>query len=65
MREDIIEIPKELVAQHRDIELCIDVMYVNECGMLTAIDRTINFRSLVPLNGKTHEEYYGALDAIL
>ena len=62
VREDTIEILKGLIAQHCDIELCINVMYVNECGMLTAIDRTIKFRSLVPLNGKTHEEYYHALD---
>jgi hypothetical protein len=30
----------------------MDAMYVNECGMLTAIDRTIKFRSLVPMNTK-------------
>jgi hypothetical protein len=40
-------------------------MYVNECGMLTAIDRTIKFRSLVPMNTKQHVEYYCALDQIL
>jgi hypothetical protein len=40
-------------------------MYVNECGMLTAIDQTIKFRSLVPMNIKQHVEYYRALDQIL
>ena len=40
-------------------------MYVNECGMLTAIDKTIKFRSLVPMNTKQHDEYYRALDQIL
>jgi predicted RNA-binding protein len=40
-------------------------MYVNEYGMLTAIDRTIKFRSLVPMNTRQHEEYYRALGQIL
>ncbi len=40
-------------------------MYVNECGMLTAIDKTLKFRSLVPMNTKQHDEYYRALDCIL
>jgi hypothetical protein len=43
----------------------MDTMYVNECGMLTAIDRTIKYRSLVPMDTKQHDEYYRALDEIL
>ena len=62
---DVIQIPKELIMQHHDIELCMDTMFVNDCGFLTAIDRTIKFRSLVPINSKQHKEYYRALDVIL
>jgi predicted RNA-binding protein len=40
-------------------------MDVNECGMLTAIDRTIKFQSLVPMNTRQHKEYYRALNQIL
>jgi hypothetical protein len=65
VRSDLIEIPKEIITKHYDIDLCMDAMYVNECGMLTAIDRTIKFRSLVPMNTKQHVEYYRALDQIL
>jgi predicted RNA-binding protein len=43
----------------------MDTMYVNKCGMLTAIDRTIKFRSLVPMDTKQHKEYYCTLDQIL
>ena len=39
-------------------------MCVNQCGMLTAIDKTIKFRSLVPMDTKKHEEHYRALDKI-
>jgi hypothetical protein len=65
VRSDLIEIPKEMITKYHDIDLCMDAMYVNECGMLTAIDQTIKFRSLVPMNTKQHVEYYGALDQIL
>jgi hypothetical protein len=65
VRKDLIEIPKELIEQHKDIELCMDTMYVNECGMLTAIDKTLKYRSLVPMDTKKHEEYYRAIDEIL
>ena len=55
MKKDTIEIPKELIAKNHDIDLCIDTMFVNECGMLTAIDKTVKFRSLVPMNTKQNK----------
>jgi hypothetical protein len=58
VREDTVEIPEELIANNRKIELCIDIMYVNECGFMTTIDRTIRFRSAIPIEKRTHEEYY-------
>ena len=65
VKQDLIEIPKELIMQHHNIELCIDTMFINGCGMLTAIDRTIKYRSLVPMEGRKHMDYYRALDKIL
>ena len=65
VRKDLIEIPKELIKKHKDIELCMDTMYVNGSGMLTAIDKTIKCRNLVPMDTKQHDEYYRALDKIL
>ena len=41
VRKDLVEIPNEITEKHRDIELCMDTMFVNECGMLTVIDRLI------------------------
>jgi hypothetical protein len=64
VKNDLIEIPKEIITKHHDIDFCMDAMYVNECG-ITAIDRTIKVRSLVPMNTKQHVEYYRALDQIL
>jgi hypothetical protein len=58
VRNDLIEIPKELITKHQN-------MCINESGMVTAIDRTIKFQSLVPMDTKQHNEYYRALDKIL
>jgi hypothetical protein len=41
VREEAFEIPEQLILQNREIDLCIDIMYVNECGFMTTIDQTI------------------------
>jgi hypothetical protein len=56
VRKDIIQIPKELIVKHHDIELYMDNMYINECGMLTTIDWTIKFQSPAPMNSRHHKE---------
>jgi hypothetical protein len=38
VREDSIEIPEELISHNCKIDLCIYIMYVNECGFMTTID---------------------------
>ena len=64
VRSDIIEIPKEIMEKHYEVELYMDTMFVNGMPMLTAIDKPINFRSLVPVDSKSAEDYYKALDKI-
>jgi hypothetical protein len=65
VREDTVKIPEELIAHNRKIELCINIMYVNECGFMTTIDQTIRFRSAIPIDNRVHKEYYRALDMVL
>jgi hypothetical protein len=65
VQEDTVKIPEELIANNREIELCIDIMYVNECGFMTTIDQMIRFRSAIPIKNRTHEEYYRVLDMVL
>jgi hypothetical protein len=43
VRADLVAVPKEFLTQHRNLELCMDVMYVNGLPMFTGIDRTIKF----------------------
>ena len=64
VRKDLVEIPIEITEKHHDIELCMDTMFVNECGMLTVIDRSIRFRNVVPIDTKTQSDYYKALNVI-
>ena len=64
VRKDLVEIHSEITEKHHDIELCMDTMFVNECGMLTAIDRSIRFGSVVPIDTKTQDDYYKALNVI-
>ena len=62
---DEIELPDEIKNMNHDLDLCMDIMFVNELPMLTTIDKTIRFRGLVPLESRTHEECYRALDKVL
>jgi hypothetical protein len=65
VQEDVIEIPEELISQNHKIDLCIDILYVNQCGFMTRIDQTIRFRSAIPIENCTHKEYYRVLDMVL
>jgi len=56
-----VEIPPELLINHRQIELCMDTMFVNGEGVLTTIDKTVRFCSSVPIKARTADEYIQAL----
>ena len=61
---DEVEIPKKIMEANQQIELCIDIMYVNKIAFLTTIDRQIKYRAVVPLNNRTKEELYEGVDQI-
>ena len=65
VKNDLIEIPPEILERYQDLVLEIDLMFVNGMPMLTSIDTTIKFRSLIPLKDQTAEELYKALDVVL
>ena len=41
---DYLEIPKELINNHQDVTLCIDIMYINGLAFLTTVSRKILYR---------------------
>ena len=65
VRQDNIDIPDELMRTDDPLTLCMDVMYVNGAPMLTAIDKTVKYRSLVALRSRTADSLYSALDKML
>ena len=62
--EDTVKMSSELIEKNKEVDLCMDTMFINKQGMLMAIDWTVRFRSLIPINSKKPEEYYHALDVI-
>ena len=64
VRADLVAVPKEFLTEHRNLELCMDIMFANGLPMFTGIDRTIKFRSLVPLESRTASELCRALEAV-
>ena len=64
-RDNMIQIPTELTQEHKNLILCIDIMFVNGQTLLTAINQSICFRLLVPLESMSKSNMYDALDKIL
>ena len=65
MVADEVMIPSELLMKHRQIELCMDTMFVKKQPFLTSIDKSVRFHSLVPLKSRSGEEYLQALQLIM
>ena len=63
--EDFLDIPNEIVVRNQDLVLCVDCLHINSCLFLTSIDRTIKFRTCVPIYHKTIKEYKRALQQII
>ena len=57
--------PKEILEKHSKIELCMDTMYINGVGLMTAIDRTIKYWSVECIESKKPQEHLRALSAIV
>jgi hypothetical protein len=60
--EDLIEIPPELKAQHKDLTFCMDLMFVNGMPLFTGVDRSIKYRTAVPIKSRHSSELYKAMD---
>ena len=65
IREEDIEIPRELIHQADDLTLFIDLFYVNGLPMLTTIDAPICNQSLVCLKNRDANNMHGSLYVVL
>ena len=61
----MVAVPEEFLTEHRNLELCMDIVFANGLPMFMGIDRTIEFRSLVPLDSRTASKMCRALDVLL
>ncbi len=57
VKDDLVEIPPELLEQHQDLVLCMDNMFVNGMPMMTSIDRSISSEALYRLTAERHRNY--------
>jgi hypothetical protein len=64
VKTDWIEIPIELKERHHDLTLCLDIMFIYRMPMLTGIDLSIRFRTLIALNSRSGSELYDEIKSI-
>ena len=55
--DNTIEIPEELLRNNEEIDLAIDLIFINQVILLTAIDQTTRYRSTVPLDSREKKNY--------
>lgn len=64
MVDEKIGFPEELKRRNKDIDMVMDVLFINNAIFLVTIDRVIKFRAAVPMQDRTKEELYESLDII-
>ena len=65
MVTDQIAIPQELYEARDTLELCVDIMYVNEMPFFTTITKAMYYRTAQYLQNRTKAKLYAALDEVL
>ena len=50
---DIVKVPKAIKREHRDVELCADVMYIQGLTFLTTISKRICYRTIEYIPDRT------------
>ena len=48
--KDYIEIPKEIMMKNKEIELCADIMYIQQVMFLVTVSKHLKFLTIVPIN---------------
>lgn len=64
VRNDIVYIPPELIKIHRDVILCIDIMFADGMPLFVSISRSIKFTTIQSIPYRTHDTLCAAVQAI-
>ena len=59
-----MEIPKALIREHKNVELCADIMYIQNMPFLTTISKSISYRTIQWIPDKTTKTLMDAFDAV-
>src|SRR5210317_1130087 len=63
--DDWIDMPKELLEHNSTLDLCIDIMFINNVALFVSIDKAIKFRFCTELKNRTKDAIYKAIDEVL
>ena len=63
--DDGVTIPPELIRNNNKLDICIDVISINQITMLTTIDTVVKYRALFILNNKTASTFVACLSNLL
>ena len=64
VNNDLVEIPPKIIERTHELIQFMDVMYVKNMPMLTRIDRSLIYRTLVTLTSRVTKELYQAIDVV-
>ena len=62
---EVIEIPKVLILQQKDGDLCFDIMYVNSLTFLTTVSKCILYRTLFYIPSREIPDILSGLDQVM
>jgi Reverse transcriptase (RNA-dependent DNA polymerase) len=61
---DYIEVPKELIATHQNVTLCMDGMNINGIPFLTTVSRNLMYRTAEWIPNQSAQSYRSVLDNV-
>ena len=61
---DVLEIPKALLLKHQNVELCADIMYIQNMSFLTTISKNIMYCTIEWIPDKTTTTMMNAFDNV-
>ena len=65
IKDERIELPEEIEMRNKELEMVIDILFIDRSIFLVTIDRSLKFRATVPLKDRNADEIYMGLDVIL
>ena len=62
---DVVEIPEELVAEHKKVALCINTLTVNGIKFLFTISKRIKYHTAEQIPDQTAETFFSKINNVL